>query len=109
MASIQKDTWSRRFSQKSEIMQLPAFVLLCAEFPAMRQFLESQASEMVRSAQRTRTGTCHSYVVHDGKIGYNRIDTIDTRSAYGYETLFAAMKENTAAQPVVVDCGLHLR
>ena len=65
---------------------------------------KSQASKMVRNAQSVRDGTCVSY---DGKIGYKSLDTIETNTSYAYETLFASMKENTAAQPVAIDCALN--
>eukprot|EP00052_Salpingoeca_macrocollata_P025734 m.234579 g.234579 ORF g.234579 m.234579 type:complete len:2885 (+) comp22475_c0_seq2:54-8708(+) len=64
---------------------------LCAVYPRWNNLLLEAAKKMLVDV---KSYTSHTYVLHNGRIGYKEQDTVSTRVRYGYKTLFAYYHEH---------------
>jgi hypothetical protein len=55
------------------------------EFPKLNTILEYNAADMVSSVKNFK----HSYIIHEGKIGYVLPEGISFKASYGWKTTFA--------------------
>ena len=117
MEQLQRYIWDQRRNSVSQlqtaVQDQPFYQVLLANDPALAPKFQSAVHEMIHGCNVVMRGKNRQYRLKNGRIGYEADGTISTSMYYGYQTLYAYMKEaeakNVSADVIPfgmqLDCG----